>query len=97
MEVIMSFQHEPGRFYLEQNDKVVAQIVYSVINNGKTYSIDSTVVDPSLRGQGIALKLVDAVVDEAKANNKTVQPVCSFARKVFLNNPDKYQEIEYHS
>ncbi|MFZ2590397.1 MAG: N-acetyltransferase, partial [Leuconostoc citreum] len=48
----MKFQHEPGRYFLKENDKTLAEISYTTINDGQTYAINSTIVDPSLRGQG---------------------------------------------
>ncbi|TYC46129.1 GNAT family N-acetyltransferase [Leuconostoc litchii] len=95
--MIMEFQHEDGRYFLEKNDKVVAQITYTIINDGKTYSINSTVVDASLRGQGIAKKLLDTVVANARAKNMTIKPVCPYVKEAFLRYPHIYQEIEYKS
>ncbi|WP_349535345.1 GNAT family N-acetyltransferase [Leuconostoc citreum] len=91
----MKFQHEPGRYFLKENDKTLAEISYTTINDGQTYAINSIIVDPSLRGQGVAAQLVDAVVDETREKHMTVHPVCSYARQAFYRNPDKYQEIEY--
>ena len=93
----MKFQHEPGRYFLKENDKILAEISYTTINDGQTYAINSTIVDPSLRGQGVARQLVDTVVHEAQTNGQTVKPVCSYARTLFFRNPDIYQEIEYKS
>ncbi|WP_273711644.1 GNAT family N-acetyltransferase [Leuconostoc mesenteroides] len=96
-ELIMEFQHENGRYFLEKNGKVIAQITYAVINEGQTYSINSTVVDPSLRGQGVAKKLLDTIVADARAKNMTIKPVCPYVKEAFLRYPDTYQEIEYKS
>ncbi|MEN2369925.1 GNAT family N-acetyltransferase [Leuconostoc lactis] len=92
---MMDFQHETGRYFLEADGKRLAEITYTTINDGQTYAINSTIVDPALRGQGVAAALLDAVVDEARANGMTVHPICSYARKAFFNQPDKYQEIQY--
>ncbi|MBK0040473.1 MULTISPECIES: GNAT family N-acetyltransferase [Leuconostoc] len=93
----MDFQHENGRYFLEKDGKTIAEVLYTTINDGKTLSLNSTIVDPSLRGQGVARQLVDTVVHEAQANGQTVKPVCSYARTLFFRNPDIYQEIEYKS
>jgi len=92
---IMDFQHEPGRYFLQQNDKTVAEITYTTINNGQTYAINATNVDPSLRGQGIAAKLLDTVVAEAHDKHISIKAVCPYVQKAFANNPAKYQKIEY--
>ncbi|MCT8388902.1 N-acetyltransferase [Leuconostoc holzapfelii] len=91
----MDFQHEPGRYFLQAGDKTLAQITYSTINDGQTFAVNTTNVDPSLRGQGVAAALLDAVVDEARAKGMTVHPICSYARKAFFYNPAKYEEIQY--
>ncbi|KAA8327238.1 N-acetyltransferase [Leuconostoc carnosum] len=92
-----TFQHEPGRYFLLDGDKTIAEILYTTVNDGKTYAINSTVVDSSLRGQGIARQLVDAVVHEAHEEQMTIKPVCPYVRELFARNPDQYQEIQYKS
>jgi len=47
-------------------------------------------VDPSLRGQGIAEKLVDAMVEEMKEQNKKIKPTCSYVVKLFQLKKEKY-------
>ncbi|WP_220740730.1 GNAT family N-acetyltransferase [Leuconostoc miyukkimchii] len=91
----MDFQHEPGRYFLQEDDKTLAEIIYTTINDGQTYSVNATRVDPSLRGQGIAAKLLDAVITEAQNNHMTIKAVCPYVKKAFASNPAKYQEIEY--
>ena len=79
-------------FYVGDNaSKPLARITY-VTKEPNIIIIDHTFVDPSLRGQGIALKLVDAMVDFARKNKKMVIPVCSYAVKV-LNHDPKYADI----
>jgi predicted GNAT family acetyltransferase len=43
------------------------------------YIIDHTFVDESLRGQGIASKLVQAAVDEIESKGGVVKATCSYA------------------
>lgn len=93
----MDFQHEPGRYFLQDNDKILAEIVYNTINDGHTYAITATRVDPSLRGQGIAANLLDTVVTDAQDNHMTIKAICPYVQKSFAQNPAKYQEIEYKS
>ena len=93
---------EPGQVRYQNDEKIVS---YGTSSYGydvrcarefKIFTnINSTIVDPALRGQGVAAALLDAVVDEARANGMTVHPICSYARKAFFNQPDKYQEIQY--
>lgn len=88
------FLFEDGRFYLEdEQGKTVAFVTY-VKNSDHVLIIDGTFVDPSLRGQGIAIKLVDAVVELAKKEGKKIIPVCPFAVKLFDKNRE-YDAIRY--
>ncbi|MDR9441779.1 MAG: GNAT family N-acetyltransferase [Schleiferiaceae bacterium] len=43
--------------------------------------IDSTQVDPALRGQGVAAQLLEAAVSKARQESRKVMPVCSYAVK----------------
>lgn len=45
----------------------------------KVLVLKSTVVDESLRGQGIAAKLVEHVVNYARENQLFIKPLCSYA------------------
>ena len=87
------FQHKNNRFFMnDENGKMVAEITYSV--SDKIIIIDHTFVDPSLRGQGIASKLVDSVVELAKKENKKIIPLCPYAKKLFEIS-EAYQKIWY--
>lgn len=46
------------------------------------WNIIHTVVDNSYRGQGIARKLVDCVIENAKAYNKKIIAECSYAKHI---------------
>lgn len=43
--------------------------------------IDSTQVEPALRGQGVAAQLLDAAVAKARQEGLKIFPVCSYAVK----------------
>lgn len=54
--------------------------------------IDHTQVFDGYEGQGIARQMVMAAVDFARANNRTIVPVCSYAKAV-LTRTDEYHDI----
>lgn len=91
-----SIRHEDqktrGAFFIEDAGKRIAEMTYSRSPDGKRVVIDHTFVDPSLRGQGIAAKLVAAGVDWARADKVTVHPVCPFAKAVF-DREHKYADV----
>ncbi|MHB1152473.1 MAG: GNAT family N-acetyltransferase [Eubacteriales bacterium] len=57
-------------------------------------TIDHTFVSENLRGQGIALKLVNKVVEYARTEHKKIIPQCSYAKKVMTGNRD-YEDVLY--
>lgn len=55
------------------------------------YVVDSTVVDPAFRGQGLANHLMQAIITLARKEKKYIYPVCSFAVRVLQN--ERYQDL----
>jgi predicted GNAT family acetyltransferase len=83
-------------FYMDDQDgKRLAEITYVFINP-QAINVNHTFVDPSLRGQGIARKLMDKVVEFAKEEGLKIKPTCSYAVKVFPRYPE-YEELIYKS
>jgi predicted GNAT family acetyltransferase len=56
--------------------------------NGDVMTILHTEVDPSLEGQGVAGRLVQAALDHARANRLRVDPVCGYASKYMQRHPE---------
>ena len=82
----MNFIKEENRIYcLDDNQKKVAQITFEEIEKG-IFNINHTFVDESLRGQGIASKLVQEAVNEIESRNGSVQATCSYAKKWLEKN-----------
>jgi predicted GNAT family acetyltransferase len=81
-----------NKFYIgenEQND--IARITW--LNEGDDVIIvNHTFVDPELRGQSIAGKLLDKVVKMAREENLKVVPTCSYA-VAKLTRTDEYKDI----
>lgn len=87
----MKFLKGENNFYLNNdNSEIVAQIIFEEDNENIT--ITHTLVDESMAGQGIAGKLVDRVVEQAREDNKKIIPICSYA-KVRLEKDDKYKDV----
>jgi len=77
----MNFIKEPNRIYLpDETGKTIAEITFQEIEKG-TFNIDHTFVDESLRGQGIASKLVEEAVKEIEEKGGKIQATCSYAKK----------------
>lgn len=82
----MEFIKEDNRIFLkDENEKIIAEIEFEEIEKG-IFNIYHTFVDESLRGKGIASKLVQEAVNEIEARNGKVQATCSYAKKWLEKN-----------
>lgn len=89
----MEFIKGENRFYKEDEDgKEIAEITYKPIGDD-VVEADHTFVDPVLRGQGMAEKLVEHLVEEMEAEGKKIKPVCPYVVKLFERKPEKYGHI----
>jgi len=56
------------------------------INKEDVWNIIHTEVNESYQGQGIARKLVEIIIEEAKKNKKKLVADCSYAMKILKEN-----------
>jgi len=83
---------EPNRIaLLDKTGKTMAEITFPAID-ANTVEIDHSFVDPSLRGQGIAGKLVQAAVEQISNEGKKAIPTCSYVKTQFDAKPE-YQSL----
>lgn len=83
----MELIHETTRVYaLNEDGRLVAEITFPMTAPG-VYTIDHTFVDPSLRGQGTASQLVQAALEQIKANGGQVEATCSYAVRWLEQHP----------
>lgn len=84
----MNFIKEKDRIYMkDDNDKVVAEINFK--KEGDVYNIYHTFVDESLRGKGIASKLVKEAVIYINEKNGKVIASCSYANSWLERHANK--------
>lgn len=76
-----------GAFVIERGGERLAEMTYAG-SAGGTATVDHTWVSDSLRGQGVAKRLVDACVQWARASGTRIVPKCSYARAVFKRHED---------
>lgn len=77
-----------GKFFLEQEGEVMAEMTYTMPAVNKMI-IDHTEVDDELRGQNVGYNLVKASVEYARMNGIKIIPLCPFAKSIF----DKRAEL----
>lgn len=79
----MDFKHEDngknGRFFLVLGHQSIAEMTY-VWEGGNRIIIDHTIVDESLKGQGVGKKLLIALASFAREKKINVLPLCPFAK-----------------
>ena len=82
----MNFIKEKSRIYYKNEEgKIVAEITYKEVEKG-LFNIEHTFVDESLRGQGIASKLVDEAIKKIKNKDGKIMATCSYAKKWLEKN-----------
>lgn len=57
------------------------------VKRGGSRVADHTLVPPALRGQGIAMELVEALVADAREQGFKIVPACSYVAAKFDENP----------
>jgi predicted GNAT family acetyltransferase len=84
----MTLFSEKGRYWFEgERQQLIGEIRYHLDNDNR-FVVTHTYVDPTFRGQGIANKLLDQIIEIATKEKKYIYPICSFAVKVL-------QEAQY--
>ena len=90
----MNFLYEENRIYLKDDNQLLAEVTFPYIND-TTVNINHTYVDTILRGQGVAGKLLEAVVTHLKEHNLKAVPTCSYAVAWFEKHPE-YKDLLKH-
>lgn len=84
----MEFTYYPNKITLPGAEgKILGEVSFPVIDAG-TVEIDHTFVDDSLRGQGVAGKLMEAAAGQIGAQNKKAVLTCPYAVKWFEKHPE---------
>ena len=95
MKTMLTIKHteseRSGIFEAWLNDVQVGELTYQRTTPERMI-IDHTRVFEGFEGQGIARQLVMAAVVFARQNNRTIIPVCSYARNV-LTRTNEYKDI----
>ena len=89
----MEFLVEEGRIYhQDERNTVLAEVTYCPVRAG-VVDVDHTYVDPSLRGQGIAGQLMEALAEELRARGLKAVASCSYADVWLERNRGQYADI----
>jgi len=76
-----------GSFFIEEGDKTLAELVYTMASPDKMI-IEHTEVSDELRGKNAGYQLVMKAVEYARQNNIKIIPLCPFTNSVFKKKPE---------
>ena len=76
----ISFNKNENKSIAYDNNTQIGECNFKEENN--KWNIVHTEVDSSYQGQGIAKKLVESIIENAKVSNKELVADCSYANKV---------------
>jgi len=76
-----------GRYVIKLSPDAEAEMTFSKGEND-TIIIDHTGVPPAFEGRGIAAKLVNHAVADARHNGFKIKPVCSYVVAQFRRHPE---------
>ena len=89
-QIIIKYSARESRSVALFNDDIIGYCQYKEENN--VWSITHTVVKQEFGGRGIAKRLVHAVIDAARKNNKKINPICSYAKKM-MESSSEYKDV----
>lgn len=75
-----------GRYVVYLGDGLEAEMTY--LRQGNVLSFDHTGVPPSHRGSGLAARLVQRGIADARAEGTRIRPLCSYVQAQFRRHPD---------
>ena len=85
MKIELEESGRGGRYVVAGDGE--AELTFHIRADG-AISADRTYVPESRRGQGIAAKLVERLVTDARARGRKVAPACSYVEAAFRRHPD---------
>lgn len=65
---------------------VIGRLTYS--QQGDVVTADHTIVPPEIGGRGVAAKLVEALIADARQTGFRIVPQCSYIEAAFRRNPE---------
>ena len=65
---------------------MIGRLTYQ--RRGNTLVADQTLVPPAIGGKGVAAKLVEALVADARQSGDTIVPQCSYVEAAFRRHPE---------
>jgi uncharacterized protein len=81
-----------GSFYVEENERMQAEMTYSMTGTNLMI-IDHTEVSDELKGKNVGYQLVQAAVEFARKKQIKILPLCPFAKSVFDKKGAEFADV----
>lgn len=89
---MLTIQKGENKFYIGDDIKEPLAEITFVESGEDRIVVDHTYVSNELRGQGVAGKLVEEVVQYAREKNKRIIPLCPYVKKKMDKIPE-FQDV----
>ena len=76
-----------GRYFIKLSPDAEAEMTFRKADNN-TIVVDHTGVPPAFEGRGIAAKLVNKMIEDARKDGFKINPVCSYVVAQFRRHPE---------
>jgi uncharacterized protein len=88
----VEIQHDVrrSRYEITTDGRVVGVADY--VNEGNVFVFPHTEIEPSMRNQGLAAKLVQGALDDVRARGGTVVPQCWYVAQ-FIDGHPEYADL----
>jgi predicted GNAT family acetyltransferase len=91
MDIHHTEQDNRGSFYIKEGYNILGQMTYHV--TGTHLIIEHTEVDEKLQGQQAGKKLLDRAADLARAEQKKILALCTFAKTLLEKRHNEYKDV----
>ncbi|WP_446899261.1 GNAT family N-acetyltransferase [Clostridium sp. LBM24168] len=89
----MEWEYEDGRIYsLGENNELMAETTFLTKKNGEV-DINHTYINPVLRGQGMAGKMMNVVSQFLRKNELRAVATCPYANDWLKKHKNSYRDI----
>jgi uncharacterized protein len=80
-----------GAFVIEEAGERIAEMAIGISGNNMT--VFHTQVSDTLKGQGVAAKLLETMVSYARERNLKVIALCPYVNAQFKRHPEQYADV----
>ena len=89
-QVTIVFEESSRRSAAYKDGKLIGECEF--FQSDSTWSIVHTGVRPGNEGQGIARRLVEKIIEKARARQVRINPLCSYAKKL-MTGKEEYKDV----